>query len=95
MAKARELDLKRSENAEDEAIANRLATALREDDVERFLRLYDEIPAGVSLERVSNIFRVNISIFSVCELSPEGAVEFISRTTGQYNCRVGNGYCIR
>jgi hypothetical protein len=57
MDEAQQPDIKRSENEEDEAIANRLAAALCEDDVEKFLQLYDEIPTGVSLERVSNSLR--------------------------------------
>jgi uncharacterized protein YejL (UPF0352 family) len=78
MDEAQQPNLKRSENEEDKAIANSLAVALCEDNAEKFLRLYDEIPAGVSLERVSNIV-ANILNFPFCELSPEAVAEFISR----------------
>ena len=57
-------DLKRLESEEDEATAHSLAAALCVDDVEKFLQLYDEIPTGISLERVSNINTVFFPIFN-------------------------------
>lgn len=53
-------DLNRLENKEDEAVARSLAAALCEDDVGKFLQLYDEIPPCVSRERVSNIYNANV-----------------------------------
>ena len=72
-------DVKRPESEEDEAIAHSLAAALREDDVENFLQLYDEIPKGISLERVSNI---NARIYMYIRSFPCGSDEFISRVSG-------------
>lgn len=46
------IDLKRLTNEEDEAIAVALADTLCQDNVEKFLQLYDEIPAIVSPKRV-------------------------------------------
>jgi hypothetical protein len=75
MDEAQQPDLKRSRNEDDEAIAHSLAAALCEDDVEKFLQLYDEIPEGVSLERVSNIYNFREYLhFPFCELFPEAAV---------------------
>lgn len=45
-------DLNHLANEEDTAIAYALADALSKDNVEKFLQLYDEIPASVSPQRV-------------------------------------------
>lgn len=44
--------IKRLGNEEDKAIAYSLAEALIQEDVEKFLQLYDEIPKSVSPQRV-------------------------------------------
>ena len=69
MDEGEQLELKRLNNEEDEATARKLAAALCEDNVDKFLELYDEIPAGISHERVSNILTHIESPFR--ELSPE------------------------
>lgn len=67
---ATEVQLKCSEQQNDKKIAHNLSAALCKNDAEEFLRLYDDIPADVSDERVSNYFwRIKFE-FRVHEFSP-------------------------